>query len=79
MRHKRFLLSAVLLLTFAVLVVGGATAAGLWLLGRYGAQARERLRALHRSIRSLLTRRGGQGKLSCKSIFSKTRGIHVSD
>jgi len=45
---------AVLLLTFAALVVGGATAAGLWLLRRYGAQTRRRLQALHRSIRSLL-------------------------
>jgi tetratricopeptide (TPR) repeat protein len=44
---------AVLLLTFAVLVVGGATAAGLWLLGRYGAQAQRRLRSLQRSIGSL--------------------------
>ena len=45
---------AVLLLTLALVLVGGVTAGGLWLLRRYG--TRERLRAVHISIRSLARR-----------------------
>ena len=41
----------VLRLTFAIVVVGGGTAGGLWLLRRY--EARQRLRAVLLSIKSL--------------------------
>jgi tetratricopeptide (TPR) repeat protein len=49
---------AVLLLTLAVLLVGGVTAGGLWLLRRYSVQQRLRafLRSIGRPLRQLLAR-----------------------
>ena len=49
---------AVLLLSFAILLVGGATAGGLWLLRRYGAHQRVRtlLLSIERRFRQLKAR-----------------------